>query len=77
MATSRSRGLRRAHVKDIIGAKAATPEAANHLLKVLRIILAYAVDQGMIANNPAVGVKKYQQPRRRPSLVERSRDCAI
>lgn len=53
------RGLQRTHVSDIIGAKAETPEAANHLLKVLRIMLAYAVDQGMIANNPASGVKKF------------------
>ena len=53
------RGLQRTHVSDIIGAKADTPEAANHLLKVLRIMLAYAVDQGMIANNPASGVKKF------------------
>ena len=54
------RGLQRAHISEIIGAKAETPEAANHLLKVLRIMLAYAVDQGMIANNPAAGVKKYK-----------------
>jgi integrase len=54
------KGLHRQHIRDIIGAKAATPEAANHLLKTLRIMLAYAVDQGMIANNPATGVKKYR-----------------
>jgi integrase len=52
--------LTRAHVKDIIGAKADTPEAANNLLKVLRVILNYAVEDGMIANNPAVGVKCYR-----------------
>ena len=52
--------LTRAHVKDIIGAKADTPEAANSLLKVLRVILQYAVEDGMIANNPAVGVKRYR-----------------
>ena len=54
------RGLQRAHISEIIGAKAETPEAANHLLKVLRIMLAYAIDQGMIANNPAAGIKKYK-----------------
>ena len=54
------KGLQRIHVTNIIGAKAATPEAANHLLKVLRIMLAYAVDQGMLANNPAAGIKKYR-----------------
>ena len=52
--------LTRSHVKDIIGAKADTPEAANSLLKVLRVILKYAVEDGMIANNPAVGVKRYR-----------------
>jgi integrase len=54
------RGLGRAHVKAIIGAKANTPEAANNLLKVLRVILGYAVDQEMIASNPTVGIKKYR-----------------
>jgi integrase len=52
--------LTRAHIKDIIGAKADTPEAANSLLKVLRVVLKYAVEDGMIANNPAVGVKRYR-----------------
>jgi integrase len=54
------KGLHRHHIKDILGAKANTPEAANHLLKVLRGILAFAVDQNMVATNPAVGVKKYR-----------------
>jgi integrase len=54
------RGLRRAHVAEIIGAKAATPEAANNLRKVLRVILNYAVSIDMIAANPTIGVAKYQ-----------------
>jgi integrase len=52
--------LGRAHIKDIIGAKASTPEAANNLLKVLRVILNHAVEIGMIASNPAIGVKRYR-----------------
>jgi integrase len=52
--------LGRAHIRDIIGAKADTPEAANNLLKVLRLLLAYALDQGMIESNPAVGVRGYR-----------------
>lgn len=52
--------LGRAHIKDIIGAKADTPEAANNLLKVLRVLLAYAVDQEMIDSNPAANVKRYR-----------------
>ena len=52
--------LQRKHVKDIIGAKAATPHAANNLLKVLRVLLNYAVDIEMIKSNPAIGVKRYK-----------------
>ena len=51
--------LTRGHIKDIIGAKANTPEGANNLLKVLRLILNFAVDDGMLASNPAIGVKRY------------------
>jgi integrase len=52
--------LERAHIKDIIGAKAETPEAANNLLKVLRVLLDYAVSIDMIVSNPAIGVKRYK-----------------
>jgi len=54
------KGLRRAHISQIIGAKAETPEAANNLLKVLRVLLDYAVGQEMIDSNPTVGVKRYR-----------------
>jgi integrase len=52
--------LGRAHIKEIIGAKANTPEAANNLLKVLRVLLGYAVSIDMIASNPAIGVQRYR-----------------
>src|SRR5262249_25045995 len=52
--------LQRKHVKDIIAAKAATPQAANNLLKVLRVLLHHAVDIEMITSNPALGVKRYE-----------------
>jgi integrase len=59
--------LQRAHVKDIVAAKANifdgranTPTAANSLLKVLRLLLNYAVSIDMIAANPAIGVKPYR-----------------
>jgi integrase len=54
------KGLQRQHLTAVIGAKADTPEAANHLLKTLRIMLAYAVDQHMLNSNPAAGIKKYR-----------------
>jgi len=50
--------LQREHIKEIRGAKVETPESANHLLKILRALLNYAVDLGWIAFNPAAGVKK-------------------
>jgi integrase len=52
--------LQRAHIRSIIGAKANTPEAANNLLKTLRVLLNYAVEIGMIASNPALRVKTYR-----------------
>src|SRR5215813_13512923 len=52
--------LQRKHVKDIIGAKAGTPQAANNLLKVLRVLLNHAVEIEMIASNPALGIKRYK-----------------
>jgi integrase len=52
--------LIRGHVKDIIGAKADTPHAANSLLKMLRVLLGFGVSIEMIENNPAIGVKKYK-----------------
>jgi integrase len=52
--------LGRAHIKDIIGTKANTPEAANNLLKVLRVLLGYAVSIDMISNNPAISVRRYK-----------------
>ena len=52
--------LGRKHLKDLIGAKSDTPHAANNLLKVLRVLLGYAVDIDMMDSNPAIGVKKYK-----------------
>ena len=43
--------LQSCHIRHIIGAKANTPEAANNLLKVLRVVLDYAVSEGMIIAN--------------------------
>ena len=54
------RPLSRSHIKSIIAAKASTPEAANNLLKVLRVVLEHAVEMGMITTNPTIGVKGYR-----------------
>jgi integrase len=54
------RGLRREHIKLIMANKAATPEAANNLIKILRVMLNYAVDLDMIESNPATDIKRYK-----------------
>jgi integrase len=51
------RQLERKHVKAIIGGMAATPHAANNLLKALRLLLDFAVDVELIERNPAHGIK--------------------
>jgi integrase len=52
--------LTRAHVAKVIEDKADTPQAANVLLKTLRLLLNYAVFAGMIPSNPALGVRGYR-----------------
>jgi len=54
------KGLRREHIVQIMADKAETPEAANNLVKLLRVMLNYAVDLGMIESNPATGIKRYK-----------------
>src|SRR5262245_24196237 len=48
--------IRREHVKAMIGAKAATPAAANKLRKRLRVLMRFAVDRGWRDDNPADAV---------------------
>src|SRR6516225_4917649 len=54
------KGLRREHIVQIMADKAETPEAANNLIKLLRVMLNYAVDLGMIESNPVTGIKRYK-----------------
>ena len=53
--------LQTTHIRSIIGARAGTPEAANNLLKILRVILNFAVAERMITGNPALVVKRYRK----------------
>ena len=50
--------MQREHIRRLMAAKAATPAAANALLKMLRILLAFAVEDGWRRDNPAVGIKR-------------------
>lgn len=53
--------LERRHIKEIIGKKAATPAAANNLLRMLRTLLNFAVEVGMRPDNPALGVRGFRR----------------
>jgi integrase len=48
------------HLKAILGPMADKPGAANNLLKVLRVVLNFAVGEELIPRNPALAVKRYK-----------------
>jgi integrase len=50
--------LTREHVQRIVNDKAATPFAQHNLLKTLRALFEWAVGEGRIPDNPALGVKR-------------------
>ncbi len=49
--------LQRKHVLGFLDAKATTPGAANALLKLLRILMRFALDRGMRADDPTQGIR--------------------
>lgn len=55
------RNLERKHVKDIIGSMSDRPQAANNLLKFLKVILNFAVDIEMVERNVAAGIRRYPE----------------
>lgn len=50
------KGLNATAVEKLMAAKAHAPEAANHLRKVLRALMPFAVRHNYIAKNPMIGV---------------------
>lgn len=46
------------HVRALIDARARTPVSANSLLKLLRILMAFAVERAWRRDNPTTGVKR-------------------
>jgi len=50
----------RRHASNMLAKLSNTPEAANTLMKRLRLLLNFAVDIGMIPANPMVGMKGYK-----------------
>jgi integrase len=53
-------GLRREHVRAIMAAKLDTPAMANGLLKVLRILMRFALDEGWRRDDPTLRVKAFR-----------------
>ena len=51
--------LRRRHIMDMMAAKSETPNAANFTLRMMRQMLAHAVDLEMIEANPARDIKRF------------------
>ncbi len=49
--------LRREHVRKLMDRKAEQPAAANALLKMLRILMAFAVERGWRRDDPTTGVR--------------------
>jgi integrase len=51
--------MTRQHVQQIIGRRAATPGAANDLLKKLKILMHFAIDNGWRKDDPTLRIKKF------------------
>ena len=49
--------LEREHIRAIIAKKARTPQAANNLRKIIRLLMRFAVEEGWRHDDPTVGVK--------------------
>jgi len=66
------------HVAGIKVAMASTPNMGNRCLSFLRQVFDYALEQGLIASNPAIGVKRHKEAKRKrvPSQEEYAAVCA-
>jgi integrase len=51
-------GLETRHIRAMLDAKAATPSGANNLRRILRLLMAFAVERNWRRENPMAGVKK-------------------
>ncbi|GAA0569527.1 tyrosine-type recombinase/integrase [Caenispirillum bisanense] len=49
--------LEKKHVRAMVAEKAATPAAANNLLRMLRLLMRFAIEEDFRADDPTVGVK--------------------
>jgi integrase len=49
--------LQSEHVKNMVAAKAGTPQAANNFLKTVRALMQHCIDRGMRTDDPTQGVR--------------------
>ena len=49
--------LARYNVKDLMARKANTPSAANNMVRMIRTLMRFAVDEGWRKDDPTVGIK--------------------
>lgn len=59
--TALVRDLRTDHVEKLLAKKASTPSAANHLLKLVRLLCRFALKRKLISSDPTIGVEKYAE----------------
>ena len=52
--------LKRKHIIGIMGEKSDTPHAANFTLRMMRQLLAHAIDLELRGDNPAIGIKRFK-----------------
>ena len=55
------RMLEAMHIRKMMAAKSDTPAAANHLLRILRLLMAHAVEDGWRKDDPTTGVRKLKE----------------
>ncbi len=53
--------MTRKHVQQILARRAATPGAANDVLKKLRILIHFAIDNGWRSDDPTLRIKKFAE----------------
>jgi integrase len=49
------------HIKGMLARKVATPAAANNWLQLVKILMRFAVEEGMRKDNPAIGVRRIRR----------------
>jgi integrase len=50
--------LERQHVMTMLSGRAETPTASNNFLRLLKMLMQFAIDEGMRPDNPVVGIKR-------------------